>query len=120
MNELYQKLDESKESYSPIVPILIDCNCGRFFNSNSPPNSTKLYFPISIDFNSSQFNMWNEFNLFSFGQKPFLYRVNELIPIFNVFNLFNPSILNVLTKPKLLSPISIDSTLINREKSNVV
>ena len=98
----------------------MDCNCGRFFNSNSPPNSMKLCFPISIDFNSSQFNMWNVLYTYSTNKTPDLNREYELIPIFNVFNLFNPSILNVLTKPKLLSPISIDSTLINREKSNVV
>ena len=37
-NELQKKLYEPL----PIVPIRIDCNCGRFFNSNSPPKSLKL------------------------------------------------------------------------------
>ena len=96
------------------------CNFGRFFNSNSPPKSLKLYFPISIDINSLQFNMWNDLDISPNIPPLCLSLVNELIPIFNEFNLFNPSILNVFTKPKLSSLISIDSTIVNREKSNVV
>ena len=46
----------------PIVPILMDYNCGRFFNSKSPPKSLKLYWPIWMDSNDSQFNMWNDFD----------------------------------------------------------
>ena len=38
-------------------PILIDFNKGRSFNTNSPPKSEKLFTPISIDSNDSQFNM---------------------------------------------------------------
>ena len=38
------------------------CNLGRFFNSNSPPKSLKLYWPIWIDSYDSQFNMWNDFD----------------------------------------------------------
>ena len=89
-----------------IVPIWMDCNCGRFFNSNSPPKSLKLFSPIWMDSSDSQFNMWNDFD-WSFPQ-PFFW-VNELIPILIVFNRFNPSILNVFTEPKQLFPISIDS-----------
>ena len=118
-NELWQKLHE----YLPIDPIWIDCNCGRFFNSKSPAKSQKLYSPIWIDSNDSQFNMWNDFDwlLGFFLSQIFSFTwVNELLPILIVFNRFNPSIWNVCTDPKQLSPISIDSTILNREKSNIV
>ena len=55
-NEEQKKLDESV----PIIPILIDSNLGRFFNSNDPEYPEKLYRPISIDFNSLQFKIENE------------------------------------------------------------
>ena len=70
-----------------------------------------------MDSNDSQFNMWNDFDLIF--PKSFFFCVNELFPILIVFNRFNPSIWNVFTDPKLLLPISIDSTRQNREKSNV-
>ena len=46
----------------------MDCNCGRFFNTKSPAKPLKLYSPISIDSNDSQFNMWNDFD-FQFHKK---------------------------------------------------
>ena len=108
----------------------MDCNCGRFFNSKSPAKSLKLYSPIWMDSNDSQFNMWNDFDwLYAlptwFSQSlsisfEFFIWVNELFPILIVFNRFNPSIWNVWTDPKQSSPISIDSTTVYREKSNVV
>ena len=113
-NELFQKLSE----ILPIVPIWMDCNESRFFNSKSPAKSLKLYCPISIDSNDSQFNMWNDFELSL--PKLFFFWVNELFPILIVVNRFNPSILNVCTDPKESSPISIALTLLNREKSNIV
>ena len=97
---------------------LMDARFGRFFNSNSPAKSLKLYSPIWMDSNDSQFNMWNDFDL-SFPNQLFLW-VNDLLPILRLFNRFNPSILNACTDLKLLSPISIDSTRENREKSNIV
>ena len=57
-NEPSKKLSD----FLPIVPIWMDCNCGRFFNSNSPPKSLKLYLPIWMDSSNSQFNMWNDFD----------------------------------------------------------
>ena len=62
-NELAQKLKD----FLCNVPIWMDCNCGRFFNSNSPPKSQKLYSPIFIDSNDSQFNMWNDFDGLAFA-----------------------------------------------------
>ena len=123
-NELSWKLYD----FLPIVPISMDCNCGRFFNSNSLPKSKKLYPPIWMDSNDSQFNIWNDFDLFiplwaspqSSSHRIFFTWVNEFLPILIVFNRFNPSILNVCTDPKQLSPISIDSKRVNREKSNIV
>ena len=91
-NELQKKLYEPL----PIVPIRIDCNCGRFFNSNSPPKSLKLNWPIWMDFNDSQFNMWNDFD--SSSPKPFFFWANDLFPIFRHFNRFNPLIWNVFTE----------------------
>ena len=82
----------------------MDCNCGRFFNSNSPPKSLKLYSPISIDSNDSQFNTWNDFDA-SFPQL-FIFE-NELIPILKVVNRSSLSILKVCADSKQLSPISI-------------
>ena len=55
-NEEYKKF---RESY-PISPILIVDNLGRFLNSNIPEQSQKLYIPISIDSNSTQFNIRND------------------------------------------------------------
>ena len=55
-NEEEKKLDEA----FPISPILIVDNLGRFFNSNDPEYPEKLYRPISIDTNSSQFNIPND------------------------------------------------------------
>ena len=71
-----------------------------------------------MDFNDSQFNMWNDFD--ALFPQLFFCCVNELFPILMVFNRFNPTILNVFTDPKQSSPISIDSTRLNREKSNIV
>ena len=105
------------DSFS-VVPIWMDRNCGRFFNSNSPPKSLKLHSPIWMNSSDSQFNMWNDFDS-SFPQLSFFW-VNELYPIFKHFNRFNPSILNVFTYPKQSSPISIDSTSVNRLKSIIV
>ena len=98
-NELWLKLFE----VLPIDPIWMDCNCGRFFNSNFPAKSLKLYLPISMNFNDSQFNMWNDFDE-SFPQL-FFFWVNELFPILIVFNRFNPSIWNVCTDLKHPLPI---------------
>ena len=112
-NELCQKLYESL----PIKPIWMDCNCGRFFNSNFPAKSLKLLALIWMDSSDLQFNMWNDFDT-SYPILFFLF-VNELIPILIVFNRFNPWILNVSTDSKQLFPISIDSTWVNREKSNI-
>ena len=47
------------DSFS-IDPILIDFNDIILYNAKSPPKSEKLYAPISIDSNDSQFNMWND------------------------------------------------------------
>ena len=70
-----------------------------------------------MDSNDSQFNMWNDFDL-----KPMrlllFFIVNELLPILKVFNRFNPLMLNAFTNWTHSFPISIDSTLVNREKSN--
>ena len=74
------------DSFS-VVPIWMDCNCGRFFNSNSPPKSLKLHSPIWMNSSDSQFNMWNDFDS-SFPQLSFFW-VNELYPIFKHFNRFN-------------------------------
>ena len=119
-NELQKKLHDKL----PTVPIWMDCNWGRFFNSNSPAKTVKLYSPIWMDSNDSQFNMWNDFDvllaLFESHLSVLFNWVNELFPILIVFNRFNPSILNVFTDPKQSSPISIDSTRVNREKSNIV
>ena len=41
----------------------MDRNCGRFFNSNSPAKSLKLYRPITIHSKDSQFNMWSDLDL---------------------------------------------------------
>ena len=53
INELQIKLYDSFSN----DPILIDFNDFKFDNSNSPPKSEKLFTPISIDSNDSQFNM---------------------------------------------------------------
>ena len=86
----------------------MDCNAGRFFNSNPPPKSLKLYSPISIDSIDSQFNMWNDlyylFDVYQFQLDSFSC-VNEFDPIVNDFNPFNPSILNTFTFSKQLNPI---------------
>ena len=52
----------------------MDCNCGRLFNSNSPPKSLKLYSPIWMDSYDSQFNMWNDFDSLSLAPF-FLYKL---------------------------------------------
>ena len=62
--------------------------------------------------------MWNNFA--SFVASLFLARVNEQLPIFKLFNRFNPSILNIFTDWKQLSPISIDSTKVKMERSSIV
>ena len=36
----------------PIVVIWMDCNEDRFFSSNCPPKSLKLYSPILVIYNS--------------------------------------------------------------------
>ena len=123
MNELYKKfIDE----YS-ISPILIDSKISKFRNSNSPPKSQKLQQPISITFNDSQFNMWNDFDSFrhfdiepsqSLSKSFHLTWVNELIPIFNLCNRFNPLIWNLCIDPKQSFPISIDFKFTNRFKFN--
>ena len=56
-NELYKKLKDK----IPTSPISIEYSFGRFFNSKSPAKSLKLYSPIWMDSNDSQFNMWNDF-----------------------------------------------------------
>ena len=53
IKELQKKLPDSFSN----DPILIDFNDIKFDNSNSPPKYIKLYSPISIDSNDSQFNM---------------------------------------------------------------
>ena len=124
-NELHQKLYD----HFPNVPIWMDCNCGRFFNSKSPPKSLKLYWSIWMDSNDSQFNMWNDFDLsfaLMYALSQFLFQVtcftlvNEFFPIFKDFNRFNPSTLKVFTDTKQSSPISIDFANVNREKSRIV
>ena len=111
--ELLWKLPECLS----VEPIWMDCNCGKFINSNSL-KLQKLCSPIWMDSNDLQFNIWNDFDLFPLPLSCFW--VNEFFPILIVFNRFNPSILNVFTDPKQSSPISIDLTLMNREKSNTV
>ena len=125
MNELYKKFADPY----PISPILIDSKFSKFRNSNSPPKSAKLYRPISIIFSDLQFNMWNDFDSFrQFDNEPLpsllksfhFTWVNELWPIFNLCNRFNPSIWNVCTDSKQSLPISIDSKFINRFKFNSI
>ena len=96
----------------------MDCNCGRFFNSNLPAKSLKLLGPIWIDFNDSQFNTWNDFDL-SFPNQSIFF-VNELFPILIVFNRFNPSIWNVCTKPKQLLPTSTASNDFRWDRENIL
>ena len=119
-NELRQILYESN---------WMDCSLGRFFNSNSPAKSLKLNLPIWMDSNDLQFNMWNDFDclfvrfhasLRLLSQSLSFTWVNEFLPILIVFNRSNPSIWNVWTDSKQSSPISIDRTRVNREKSNIV
>ena len=112
-NELYIKLYDKLFMW----PIWMNRNCGRFFNSKSP-KSRKLYSPISINSNDSQFNMWKDL-IISVLPPSFFFWVNELFPILIDFNRFNPSILNDCTDPKQLFPISIDSTFVNCENSSI-
>ena len=86
----------------------MDCNWGKFFNSNSP-KSLKLYLPISIDSNDSQFNTWKEFGKlikYFHSQLPSFSEVNEFSPIFTCSRLFIPLISKVTTSRKQLFPIS--------------
>ena len=110
-NELYIKLYDKLFMW----PIWMNRNCGRFFNSNSPPKSRKLYSPISINSNDSQFNMWKDFDVLF----PHFACKYVCFPIMIDFNRFNPSILNDCTDPKQLFPISIDSTFVNCENSSI-
>ena len=125
MNELQKKFADPL----PILPIMIDSKLSKFRNSNSPPKSQKLHPTISITFSDSQFNMWNDFDSFRhFDIEPFqslsksfdLTLVNELSPIFNLCNRFNPSIWNLCIDPKQLFPISIDFKFTNRFKFNSI
>ena len=59
----------------PIVPIWMDCYCGRFFNSSSNPvKSQKLHSPNWMDSYDSQFNKWNDFDSSSLASF-FLYKL---------------------------------------------
>lgn len=114
-NELPEKLSDMV----PILPITRVDNEGSFLNSNCPLKSLKLNSPMSIDSNDLQLIIWNDFDSSPLHIWLFIL-VNENRPIFKLFNLCIPSILNVFTSAKQLLPISIDSTRVNREKSRVV
>lgn len=45
-----------------MVPTLIDSNEGKFFNSNCPPKSLKLYSPMLMDSKDGQFDMEKDFD----------------------------------------------------------
>ena len=93
----------------------MDCNIGRFSNSNFPLKSWKLFSPIPIDFD----------HLFAFleaspklsSQSSSFSWVNKFLLIFRLFYLFYLSIWNVLTNSKQSSPISTDSKFNNKETS---
>ena len=125
-NEDPKKLNDQPLSFDSDVsvsidPIIIVSNLGRFFNSNNPPHPEKLYRPILIDFNSSQFNMANDWeSLFLRAFQLSFCWVNDLHPIANDFKWFNPSILKILTFEKQSSPIINSSNKVKREKLNIV